>query len=203
MAVFMRRRGAKLGVSIHALEYIESTGTQYIDTGFKPNQDTRILMKAAPVLINAGDHSAFFFGSTYPDQQDGYEVYIYGPSCYAVYNSIQTPGGSNFQIGQILTIDFNKFSFSLYRDGENIFSTNFDPVTFTSHVNLGLCRLMRQNPFNGHVRVYACKIYDNEKLIRDYIPCKDPDGTVCLYDQISDEYVYNAGSGVFTAGPDI
>lgn len=24
------------------LEYIESTGTQYIDTGYKPNQDTRI-----------------------------------------------------------------------------------------------------------------------------------------------------------------
>ena len=26
------------------LEYIQSSGTQYIDTGFKPNQDTRVLM---------------------------------------------------------------------------------------------------------------------------------------------------------------
>ena len=26
------------------VEYIESTGTQYIDTGFTPNQDTRMLL---------------------------------------------------------------------------------------------------------------------------------------------------------------
>ena len=28
------------------LKYIQSTGTQFIDTGFKPNQDTRVLLDA-------------------------------------------------------------------------------------------------------------------------------------------------------------
>ena len=30
------------------LEYIQSSGTQYIDTGFKPNQDTRVVMEIDP-----------------------------------------------------------------------------------------------------------------------------------------------------------
>jgi hypothetical protein len=28
------------------VEYIESTGTQYIDTGFKPNNNTKVIMEA-------------------------------------------------------------------------------------------------------------------------------------------------------------
>lgn len=31
------------------VEYIESSGTQYIDTGFKPNQDTGIIMDIQPL----------------------------------------------------------------------------------------------------------------------------------------------------------
>ena len=37
----------------------------------------------------------------------------------------------------------------------------------------------------------------NDNLIRDYAPALDPDGVPCLYDKISEEYVYNSGSGSF------
>ena len=32
-----------LPIGYKRLEYIQSSGTQYIDTGFKPNQDTRVV----------------------------------------------------------------------------------------------------------------------------------------------------------------
>ena len=35
------------------LEYIQSSGTQYIDTGFKHNQNTRVVMHVKPVSIKA------------------------------------------------------------------------------------------------------------------------------------------------------
>ena len=35
------------------LEYIQSTGTQYIDTGFKPNNNTRVVMD----LLYTGNES--------------------------------------------------------------------------------------------------------------------------------------------------
>ena len=34
-----------VGATYTELEYIQSSGTQYIDTGFKPNQDTRVVTK--------------------------------------------------------------------------------------------------------------------------------------------------------------
>jgi hypothetical protein len=50
------------------LDYIESTGTQYIDTGFKPNQDTKIYMNVTPLNLDSATVGAFFFGSGYPIQ---------------------------------------------------------------------------------------------------------------------------------------
>ena len=41
-------------------EYIESSGTQYIDTGFKPNQDTRVVMKTQ---LTADASTSWVFGA--------------------------------------------------------------------------------------------------------------------------------------------
>lgn len=39
---------------------------------------------------------------------------------------------------------------------------------------------------------------NNDALVRDYAPALDPDGVACLYDKVSEKYVYNAGTGSFT-----
>lgn len=52
-------------------------------------------------------------------------------------------------------------------------------------------------------KVYSAKITDGNVVVRDYKPAKDKDGIVCLYDTISQTYSYNAGSGVFIAGPEM
>ena len=44
------------------------------------------------------------------------------------------------------------------------------------------------------------KMRDNGVLIRDYIAVIDPNGVACLFDNISETYFYNAGSGDFTIG---
>ena len=41
------------------LEYIESSGTEYIDTGFKPNQNTRVVMQFEPTAAYSSI-TAFF-----------------------------------------------------------------------------------------------------------------------------------------------
>ena len=50
---------------------------------------------------------------------------------------------------------------------------------------------------------YYCKIWNNGVLIRDFIPVKDMNNVICLYDFVSGTYFYNSGSGSFTAGPEI
>lgn len=51
--------------------------------------------------------------------------------------------------------------------------------------------------------LYSCQIYDNGTLIRDFVPCTNASGTVGLYDVVNDEFYQNAGTGTFTAGPNV
>ena len=53
------------------------------------------------------------------------------------------------------------------------------------------------------MKLYSCKIYNADTLVRDFIPCKNPSGTVGLYDTVNGTYYGNSGTGVFTAGAEI
>lgn len=44
-------------------------------------------------------------------------------------------------------------------------------------------------------KLYSCKIWKNNILVRDLIPVRKLDNTVCMYDKISTEYFENRGIG--------
>jgi hypothetical protein len=54
----------------------------------------------------------------------------------------------------------------------------------------------------GKIKLYRFKLYDkNGKLVRDYAPCEDKAGVICLRDLVSESYVYASGSGTLVGGP--
>ena len=54
------------------------------------------------------------------------------------------------------------------------------------------------------IRLYSCKIWSQGKLVRDFIPVSLTNGTtVCLYNAVRGDFYNNAGTGSFTAGPDV
>lgn len=188
---------SKLPSGYTELKYIESTGTQYIDTGFKPNHNTRVLAKVK--LLN-NKASAWAFGArrtnttkmfTFTASKAGYYTTDYGDTKEAY--------DSTLAFTSAFVIDKNKNVTTL--NGENI-KTNKE-ATFNCPVNLVLFGVNT----NGTVMAGAAaanyyKIYDNELLVRDFIPCRDPSGAVGLYDLVNGQFYANAGSGAFTAGPE-
>ena len=46
-------------------------------------------------------------------------------------------------------------------------------------------------------RIYMCKIYENEVLQRNFIPCLNDNGITCMYDTVTETTFYNKGSGNF------
>ena len=57
---------------------------------------------------------------------------------------------------------------------------------------------------SARMNFYSCEIYDNGTLIRSFIPCKNPSGTIGLYDIVNSKFYTNVGSGgTFTAGPEV
>ena len=179
------------------LEYIESTGTQYIDTGFKPNQDTRISItvdfpRSGTTWLYGGRTSAGSnsFGFLCLNGQ------IYRFDYASSMNELTIKPTGKF------TIDSNKNK--CYINGELVFTTTY--TTFASPVNMYIFNVNNNGSSKegSSAKLYSCKIYDNGTLIRDFVPVKRiSDGKCGLWDKVTKAFYPNAGAGTFTAGPTI
>lgn len=187
-----------------AVEYIESTGTQYIDTGFKPNQDTRIISDfymntyssgyRVPFGTRVSNTYQFFIGSAHEGGRDDW-YYRYGSVNYD-----SSPKGDP-PVDGMHHADLNKNVYTL-----DNFTHTFSPSTFQSSHN---CYIFGVNA-NGSVgdgpsmKLYSFLLYDNEKLIREFIPCyRKSDNVVGLYDIINDVFYTNRGTGTFSKGANV
>ena len=91
-----------------ALEYLESTGTQYIDTGFIPNQDTRVLTEHS--YTKQPENRGFIYGAGVAATNRAFEMYTWGANWNSPYGytNITMPISFSFLIGDKITIDKSK-----------------------------------------------------------------------------------------------
>ena len=182
------------------IEYLESTKTQYIDTHYKPNAETTVEIEAQFLNINK---LSWIFGSR-PSSNSNIFALAVNP------NINQYIFGYNKSIGNNITPhpvpDTEKHIFKLDKgicsiDDETIFSYN--QTAFQSENNLYLFANNdeRDSYSNSNARIFKCLIYDNNILIRDFIPVLDKNGVPCMYDKVENKFYYNAGTGDFIAGP--
>ena len=124
----------------------------------------------------------------------------------ADYNSktgteLQTSAEEN--VRYTLTYDRNVFSWSGGTERQehtavSSFTATGDPIMlFASYYN-GTAK----NPGNfGDHKLYSFKIYRDGALIHDYVPCRDADGNVTLYDDMPSGRSKLTRTGTFVAGP--
>ena len=179
------------------LEYIESSGTQYINTAFNPNQNTRVTMDITPLnVIQSKMWCAFgcrtssrYFGLYKASTGSMNLTWFYGTN-YSNYFSVDYTARHLFEV--------NKNTANV--DGVQ---KSYPAQTFqlTRPMYLFCDDDSGQATSLSAARLYSCRIYDNGVLIRDFIPCKNADGVVGLWDDVSSSFYANAGTGTFTAGP--
>lgn len=183
-------------------EYIQSSGTQYIDTGFKPNNNTKVVI-AFELTENTGKHQ-IIFGARSSSSSEQYVLGFTGHRSPAVWRS--DFGSNQVTFSSNLTWSGNhnatKNGHICTLDAESVTNT---ASTFESTVNLFICAGNTGGSVGNYTKakVYSCKIYDNGTLARDFIPCKNASGVVGLWDDVNSVFYQNAGSGTFTAGPEI
>ena len=197
------------------VEYITSENTStnvsgpYIDTLYKPNQTTRVILDYQP-KVN-GQKNRRVFGSGEYDtigyvynmeesvgQSNCYYYYKYGDSASWYTTSIHPDLNRH-------TVDFNNNG-QILLDGTSI--ATLPSTTFTCDFNLGLFRSIYNDytsfAINFLGRVYSCKVYDNGTLVRDLVPCKNASNVVGMYDVVNGvfyttanaSYQFGAGSAV-------
>lgn len=56
----------------------------------------------------------------------------------------------------------------------------------------------------ANARIYSCKIWDSNTLVRNYVPAmRNNDNALGMYDVVNDVFYTNSGTGAFVAGPTI
>ncbi len=60
-------------------------------------------------------------------------------------------------------------------------------------------------PFGAYnMKVYRLKLYENNVLVRDYVPCyRISDNVIGLYDSVNKVFYQNNGTGSFNKGNDV
>lgn len=183
------------------LDYIESTGTQYIDTGVIPNQDSRIFLDVLIPRLYTGACS--FGGSANGSLTPGFIVYGDNTTykTASVYNNSDVIASSiSYAANVRYTIDLNKNIYTVYNGATRKYYYSHPTGNFQLTQPIELFRINISTPRYGQFRLYQSRIYQDDVLVRHYIPSKNYNNEIGLYDLVTNTFFINSGTGYFTAG---
>lgn len=180
------------------VEWIQSTGTQYINTRYKPNNNTRLVMECTienPVSSNY----ITLFGARDADLA----------RCFALFVS----PSNNFYPNIGIKTDYYTYPSSLSVVGHHVIDANKNTITIDGNSHTFTARAFQNTTelfvfannennnttFYGAFKTETVKIYDNGTLVRDYIPCIDENGDANLWDDVEEALAEKVGT--FIAGP--
>ena len=189
---------------VFPIEYIANTGGQYINTGVQP-KDSLVLN-----ITLMFESYCPIFGARTSESHSLFAGYDASAGLYLDY-------GSGYNLGRIAyfgKINLNTIYRLSYGNkyiknlGTGEFFVSKTPVTFSPiNLNLYLFALNSNNSYSGKdtgvnkLRIYDVQIYDNNVIVRNFIPVLDKNGVPCMFETIENKLYYNAGTGSFVAGP--
>ena len=184
------------------IEYLESTGTQWIDTPDIPANSETHRIEATGYVTNPtkGDYAII---SIYSAGGFGWNYTCYGNKRLHVY----------FNFGKYLDIDSpTEYSFSIQNNGYK-FSIELNGATYSASAPTSwrdnpkpVCLLNRPDnhsqPAVAGCRISRYKLWLGSTLVRDFIPVRVGQ-TGYMYDRVSRTLFGNNGTGSFVLGPDV
>lgn len=199
------------------VEFIESTGSQYIDTGYHFETEESKIITDLMVTSNPSSQTLFgseeyynssrarYFSDILHGQNGGFSAYVGTGSIGNV--SIGMNLKRNIELttnnDKLLTIKIdgelklsNTYSGTIltYANAYNGASNKGNIFIFSNHADasVGASQII------GGMKLYSFMMYDNDILVRNFIPCyRKSDSKPGMYDLSNNVFYTNAGSGEF------
>ena len=181
------------------LEYIQSSGTQYINTGFIPKYDSRIVLDAE---VTDSSIACALFGArgaasgTNPVSNALFS--LSGGTIRSDYYGSSVSSTTTVSWRTIFDKNKNVVSF-----GNNTITNHSSTASSNQTLFLFAVQTAGSATLLATMKLYACQIYDNGTLVRDFYPCTNESGAVGLYDLVGKQFYSNAGTGAFVAGAEV
>jgi hypothetical protein len=189
---------ARLPSEYQELDYIASTGTQWIDTGYTPVQNDELEIKNVICPIKSSYQAIFSAGTgTYQwillianssDSHGAYYKYFKGGEAYFVLEYLTT------------TTTIKSNSSGLYYNNNKVGSSSY-----VGGANTTLRLLQRANNSSGATaQIGEVTIKNGDTIKRNMIPCyRKSDNEPGMYDLVNGTFYTNAGSGTFLMGNEV
>ena len=190
------------GRKIIPVEYLESTGTQYIDTGYIPQQNIKIETDFQLTEIPSGTF-ATLCGSLPASQ--GYSG-LFVALNYTVPIQARTGLNTNPNVISTYSVNTDRYKLSVEFNKLTINGDVFTPTTLNTWYNTNnslyffSCSGYDQARRRISAKMWYFKVYAGEALVRDYVPCIDENNTPYMFDKVTHTVYDNAGTGTFNYG---
>lgn len=222
VASFAAKPASRLPDGYTEVEYIQSSGNAGINTGLFGNTlaKTRWVFDAEPLdSIN----KFLLLGCSYSKSSGGEFNYFElsgSSSYYFAHFGTKIQNITNLLSLNRMTIEFDATSYNTAgtTSTQIIGSVDGNSFEFTASANSNIKNLpvafifaanrrtgsVAKIYYAGQGKLYSCKVYNAASaVLRDFVPCINPSGTVGLYDLLEGKFYANKGTGAFTAGPDV
>lgn len=187
------------------LDYLESTGTQYIDTGLRASLKSEFDVD----FQYTGSRNGAIFGARTGQTKENCVLFIITPTYdylrfdYNQQHSINWPtesdNHSHYRFTNTFTATNQITVFEDLETGSTITSQQIFPREINSKLNMVLFAVNTNSTIelNGVFKMYHWSMKDNGILVRDFSPVLAPNGQPALFDQVEKKLYYNKGSGAF------
>lgn len=185
------------------VEYIQGTGTQYIDIGSKMYNNSEIELCFSFDVIQ---QDCSIFGSRASSTVNNFEIAsATGVPIYLDFGSHLTSRATynNPVINTKYICTISKSLRAVYDENRTLLASNTNLIS-ADNVTPSNARIFdtaggySQNKLKG--KVYYCKIWNGNNLIRNFIPCKNQSNVAGMYDTVNGVFYTNAGTGTFNVG---
>lgn len=179
------------------IEYLQSTGTQYIDTGIIPDANTG----AKVTVMKLSTTDRYILGLRNNSGNTRWTIGQIQSKLYYGYGGFYSNEWNNAPINTQVTASLNYLNdkkFIVEDESAVIPTLSFTPIYsillfgYNNKGTVGYC----------DCRIYNVKISQGDEIVMDLIPVR-VGTTGYMYDTVSGELFGNAGTGEFILGSDI
>ena len=174
--------------------YLELTGNEYINTYFKPNNNSKVVIDCQVTDATFASYTAIFGARNnnsnqfwiFTDKTTDTETWTarwYGTG----YNL-----AASFTDRHLIILESSKFTI----DDNSVTISSTSTFTSSYYLYIGNVNNAGNGQYPSKVKIYSCKIYNNGTLVRDLVPCsEESSGHIGLYDNINDIFYRPFGTG--------
>lgn len=189
---------------VNFVEYLESSETQYIDTGIIPTENTSFIVdftNQAQLNVICGGRvgsgnvgtADFHYGVQITNTNNNFDKLIADFGTGGRTSGIQISYGRHVvETGKVKKLDGSIIAKRDYGSSYTI-EDNVSVYLFAINSSTGGTTF-------GKSKIHRVLHLENGIITHDYLPCLDENSVACMWENVTQQYIYNSGTGVFSHG---